>query len=173
MKNYFNKTLFKITALVLCTVIVTAFSTKHPFYLSVTDLKYNLKEKSIQGTAKLFTNDLEDALAKLYKVKVDLINGKDTASIAKILSDYLKNHLKVKVNTKSLAPALIGYEHEAEAVWLYMEFKNCALPKKLEIDNSFLYEQIKSQINLVHCDVNGNTKSSKVTNPEKNIVFEF
>lgn len=173
MKKYFHKTLYRSGLFILGALLFSSFNLKHPFYLGVTDLKYNSKEKSVQGTVKLFTNDLEDALVKLYNVKVDLINGKDTASISKILGDYLKNHLKMKVNGKAATLSLIGYEHESEAIWMYIEFKNCPLVKKMEIENTFLYEYLKSQINIVHCEVSGQSKSSKVTNPEKNMVFEF
>lgn len=163
----------RILKVLLFSVLFFSFGIKHPFYLGVTDLKYNAKEKSLQGTAKLFTNDLEDALKKNYKVQVDLINGKDKASLNKIIGDYLKNHLKLKINGNALQASFIGFEHESEAIWMYFEYEKCSVPKKIETEISFLYENIKTQINLVHCDVNGKTQSSKVTNPDKNIVFTF
>ncbi|MBA3664860.1 MAG: hypothetical protein H0W61_11725 [Bacteroidetes bacterium] len=173
MPHRSNISWLKLLCLCSLTLLFFSFSLKHPFYLGVTDLKYNAPQKSLQGTVKLFTNDFEDAIKKVYKVQIDLINGKDKESNNTILKDYLKNHLKIKINGKAAALDLIGYENEAEAVWMYVESVNCALPKKIEIENTLLYDQVKSQINIVHCDVKGNTKSSKVTNPEKSIVFDF
>lgn len=158
--------------LLLTALLLFSFTIKHPFYLGVTDLKYNTKQKSLEGTVKLFTNDLEEALSNIYHVKVDLINGKDKESMTKILSDYLRNHLKLKVNAKAAPINLIGFEHEAEAIWMYVEV-SCAPPKKLEIENTLLYDYIKSQINIVHCQVKDNAKSSKLTNPDKKMVLEF
>ncbi|MGZ3920455.1 MAG: DUF6702 family protein [Bacteroidia bacterium] len=171
MNNVLHNHRFVFAKLIFVVFLFCSFS--HPFYLGVTDLKYNSKEKSVQGSVKLFTNDLEDALKKVYKVQIDLINGKDKNSLNKILNDYLKNHLKIKINSKPVTFDMIGFEHESEAVWMYVEILNAALPKKVEIENTLLYDQVKSQINIVHFEVNGNTKSSKVSNPDKNIVFEF
>jgi hypothetical protein len=153
--------------------LFSSFTFKHPFYLSVTDLKYNEAEKSLQGSVKLFTNDLEDALKRIYKVQIDLINGKDKASNTKILEDYIKKNLSVKTNSQAVKLTVIGYEQESEAVWIYLESGETSVPKKVEIENALLYDYLKSQINIVHCEVKGQSKSSKVTNPEKKIVFEF
>jgi len=146
---------------------------KHPFYLGVTDIKYNAKEKTLQSSVKLFTNDLEEALGKLYKQKVDLINGQDKEKLNSLLSDYLKSRLIVKVNGKLQLFTFLGFEHEADAVWMYLEFKNCPTPKKVEVSNSLLYDFVKTQTNIVHCEVNGNKKSAKVSNPEKTLIFQF
>lgn len=167
-----GKTRQPIIFFMLAVLAFVIFSFKHPFYLGVTDLKYNVKDKSLQGTVKLFTNDLEEALKKAYNVKADLINGTDKASLTTILGDYLKKNLKIKVNDKAISLAILGFEQESEAVWMYVE-AGSPQPKKVELENTLLYETIKSQINIVHCEVNGVQKSYKVTNPEKDIRFDF
>ena len=154
-------------------LIIFLGSFKHPLYLSVTDLKYNPKEQAIQGSVKLFINDAEDALKKLNDRSVDLVNPKDTLKTNKILSDYLKKRLVIKVNNEIKNYELIGFEKEQEAIWLYIEAKKCASPKKIEIENSLLYDFLKDQMNIVHMEVNGDKKSSKVNCPEKRIVLEF
>ena len=148
-----------------------AFS--HPFYLGVVDLKYNSKDKALQGSVKLFTNDLEAALKKIHKRSIDLINPKDKDATNKILFDYLKEHLKLKVNSKNDNYKLIGFEHEAEAIWMYIEFDKSEFPKNIEVENTLLYEHLKEQMNIVHLNINNSKKSLKVTNPEKILKFEF
>lgn len=172
---YFNK---NSSATYLAKFLVIAFlffsfKAKHPFYLSVSDLKYNAREKTMQAAVKLFTNDLEEALKKIYAKPVDLINGKDKQTINKLLADYIQKHFVLKVDSKAINFDLIGFEREEEAVWVYIEFKNCPPPKKVEIENSLLYDFIPSQINIVNLDVEGIKKSSKVTNPEKKLFFDF
>lgn len=146
---------------------------KHPFYLGVTDLKYNEKEKSLQGSVKLFTNDLEGALKKNHKNTVDLINVKNKEAVTIILYDYLKKHFELKVNDKKINYKLIGFEREEESVFMYLEFDKSELPKKVEVDNTLLYDHLKEQINIVEIEVNNFKKSLKCTNPEKNFNFEF
>lgn len=154
-------------------ILFFAFAFKHPFYLSVTDLKYNAKERALQGSVKIFTNDLEDALRKLENKPIDLINPKDTAAINKILFSYLQKHLSFKINGKPLSYTMLGFEHEQEAIWIYIESAKCPLPKKVEIENSLLYDFISSQSNIVHLEVNGKRKSLKADCPEKVLRFEF
>lgn len=152
-------------------ILFTAF--KHPFYLSVTELKYNEKEKALQGSVKLFTNDLEDALKKIHQQTVDLINPKDTLHTKKLLAAYLKKRLSIQVNGEPKSYDLIGFEREQDAIWLYIELKNCPAPKKIDIENSLLYDFIKEQMNIVHFEVGGEKKSLKVNYPEKMLSFNF
>ena len=146
---------------------------KHPFYLGVTALVYNAKEKSLQGSVKLFTNDLEGALKKAHNNTVDLINVKNKEAVTIILYDYLKKHFELKVDDKKVAYKLIGFEREEEAVLMYIEFDKTETPKKIEVDNTLLYDHLKEQINIVEIEVNNSKKSLKCTNPEKNFKFSF
>jgi len=154
-------------------VLVFLFSFKHPFYLGVVDLKYNAKEKALQGSVKLFTNDLEGALKKINKQTIDLINPKDKEKTKKRLEDYLKKHLGLKVNNAQVSYECLGFEHQDEAIWIYIELPDCASPKKIEIENSLLYDYISGQSNIVHIEVNSERKSFKVNNPDRLMVFEF
>jgi hypothetical protein len=159
--------------LVFFCIIVLGFSFAHPFYLSVTDLKYNTKEKAIQASVKVFVNDLEAALKKISKKPVDLINPKDTAQTNKLLAAYLATHFNLKLNGEPKTFDFIGFELEQEAIWLFVEFKKCNLPKKVEIENAVLYDFIKDQTNIVNMEVNGKLKNTKVSYPEKKLLFEF
>ncbi len=159
---------------VLVLLIIIFFSGfKHPFYLGVVDLKFNTHEKALQGSVKLFTSDFEASLKKLHKKPIDLINVKDKEATTKIVSDYLNERLKFKINDKPVAFKLVGFENEAEAIWMYIEFEKSYPPKKIEIENTLLYEHLKDQMNIVHLEVNSSKKSMKVSNPEKKLKFDF
>lgn len=145
----------------------------HPFYLGVIDLKYNKNEKAIQGSVKLFTNDLEVTLTKINRKTVDLINSKNKEETSKILFDYLSKHVKLTNNGKLTALKFIGYEIEQEAVWMYVEFSAINQPKGVNIECTLLYEQLKEQINIINLEVNNSKKVSKITNPETTINFQF
>lgn len=160
------KTLFLLLLFFTC-----AF--KHPFYLSVCDLKYNAKEQALQGSVKLFTNDLEDALKKLENKPIDLIHPKDTAATNKLLFLYLQKRLHFTINGKSLTYTMLGFEQEQEAVWIYVEIPKCPAPKKVEIENTLLYDFISGQSNIVHLEVGNQQKSLKVDCPDKKLTFEF
>jgi hypothetical protein len=145
---------------------------KHPFYLGVTDLRYNAKEKALQGTVRLFTNDLEEALKNRLNQPVDLINPKDTAQAEQWLKDYLSAHLSLVVNGKPLPFRLLGYENEQEATWMYIEATACPDPRTLSIRNTLLYT-IRDQMNIIHLEIRDKKKSLKLNNPDAEAVFTF
>ncbi len=173
MKLFLKYTSAKVVKIILFASIFLSFNLKHPFYLSLTELKYDVKTKVLQASIKLFTNDLEEALKKIYKKPVDLINGKDKEEINKILIEYLKKHFLLKAANKIQLFNYVGFEIEAEAVWIYIEYKNCPLPKKLEVENTLLFDFIPAQTNIINCELNTVKKNYKVTNPEKLINFNF
>jgi hypothetical protein len=154
--------------------LLLCFSFKHPFYLSVTDLKYSsLSNSTLQGTVRLTLNDLEEALSKNTKQTVDLITIKDSAQTKKLLQAYLKSHLKIKLDNSFVEYVFLGFEKEQDAIWLYLEVSKCNKPKKVSIENALLYDYIHEQTNIVHFDLNGRIKSSKVKYPDKFVDFDF
>ncbi len=170
---FLKQSIFKVIKVLVFISVFALTSFKHPFYLGVIDLKYTTNEKNIQGSVKLFTNDFEAALKKIYKQPVDLINSKDKVETEKIIADYILKHFSLKVNGQPKSFTVIGFEKEEEAIFTYIEFKNCALPKTIDIETTLLYDYLKEQMNIVHFECNGIKKSVKVNNPDKKIVFAF
>ncbi len=148
-------------------------SSGHPFYLGVTDLNYKPKEQTIQGTVKLFTNDLETALGKINKKKVDLFHVTDTATTHTLLSLYLKTHLSMELNSKARSFDFIGFEKEEEATLLYIEFKNCEYPERMQLKNRLLYDFLPAQTNIVRISIHDSFQSLKAINPESDFLFDF
>ena len=148
-------------------------SLKHPFYVSVIDLKYNTEQKTVQISVRLFTNDLEDALTKLNTKTIDLINPKSAADSDSLLLNYIKQRLSITLNAKPQGLKYIGYEREEESIWAYLEIKQTNAPKTLVIDTKLLYDFLPQQINIVHTEINGVKKSGKVTNPDSKTEFVF
>lgn len=136
-------------------------------------MKYDKKERSIHTSVKLFTNDIEEALKKLNAKKVDLINDSNKKANEELLKVYIQNRLKLKTDGKTRAFDLIGYEREEDAIWIYLEYKNLSTFKKVEIENTLLYDFLDNQINILHFEMNGNKQSSKLNKPEKTLSFEF
>jgi len=169
-----NTQVAKFTLFAFLLLLMSSFHPiKHPFYVSVVELHYKQKEQTLQVSVKLFSNDLEDALQRTSKKNIDLLHPKDQTEIDSILLHYISKRLAIQVNSKTQVLNFIGFEKEEEAVWTYLEIKKCALPKKLNVNTTLLYDYLPQQINIVHADINGTKKSSKVTNPEHYIEFIF
>lgn len=145
----------------------------HPFYVSVVEINYNAKEKQLEIGCKAFTNDLESALEKFINGKLDLASQNDKSKADKAISDYVAKHLQLKLDDRPLTLEYVGSENEAEATWCYFQVGQVNGVKKLEIMDNMLYESYEAQIHIFHITVNGIRKSSKLTNPESSISFEF
>lgn len=136
-------------------------------------MKYDTKQKSMQISARLFTNDLEDALRKTNSKTIDLLNPKFKSEVDSALYKYIKERFHISLDSKAQTLNYIGYEKEEESIWVYLEIKKASLPKKITINTKLLYDYLPQQINIIHTEVNGIKKSSKVTNPESKVEFSF
>lgn len=141
--------------------------------MGVTDIKYNASTNNISISIKLFTNDLETTLRKVSKKNIDILNPKSKSEVDSVLSDYIKQRLKISLNQKIQTMNYIGYEKEDDSIWTYFEIKKAPIPKTLTINTKLLYDYLPQQINIVHAEVNGLKKSIKVTNPDNTIEFNF
>jgi hypothetical protein len=145
----------------------------HPFYVSVVEINYNSKEKELEIGCKVFTNDLESTLEKFINGKLDLASQNDKARADKAITDYVQKHLQIRLDNNPVTLQYIGSENESEATWSYFQVEHINGVKKLEITDNMLYESFDAQIHIFHVTVNGIRKSSKLTNPETRISFEF
>jgi hypothetical protein len=154
-------------------LIFTSAAPHHPIYVSVTEIEYNTKDKTLEISCKIFTDDFEKTLREAYKTYIDLLQPKDKNAMNKLVSDYVQKHLQIKVDEKAVALQFIGYEQEEEGIVSFYQVNNITAVKKLDITNNILYEYKKEQISIIHTHVNGNRKSTKLVNPEDKCSFVF
>ena len=145
----------------------------HPFYVSVSEINHNAKEKTLEISCKLFLDDMEKTLKKQSNAQVELTSPKEPKKAQQQIADYVKKHLAIKIDGKPVVLEFIGYEIEGASLWSYYQVKNVGSVQKIEVTNNLLYEMYDSQIGIVHAQVGGNKKSTRVTNPETSMVFEF
>ena len=171
MKNrYF---IFRNTiSLLFFLLVLTSFNKKiHPFYVSVTEIRVDTQKKAISLSCKMFTDDLQNALYKLYKAKVDLTRRNPVND--SLITRYVKERITVSLKNKSVDLKFVGYEIEEEATWCYFECGLVSDDKVISVKNSILYDFLESQANFLHCYYNGYRKSFKLDNPDQSAVFSF
>lgn len=148
-------------------------ASRHPLYISVTEISYNIKEKTLEISCKIFTNDFETVLGKLAHAKVDLSAPKDKKAVDKLIADYVEKHLQLKIDGKAVPIRFAGSEKEAEATWSYFQANDIAALKKIEIRNSLLYDSFDQEINIMHVSVGGVRKSTRLNYPDEAANLEF
>ncbi len=131
----------------------------HAFHTSLTEIQYNSKEKSLEISIRLFTDDLETALTKFNNGQKILIGGKNDNSEA-VLNKYIQQHFGIISPQKQKKPlSFIGKELEGDATWVYVEIPNSQDFKGHTIYNSFMQEMFDDQTNLVNFLYLGNKKT--------------
>jgi hypothetical protein len=145
----------------------------HPLFVSVTEIEHNAKEKSLEISCKIFTDDFEKTLRTAYNTKVDLSDAKLKPAMDKLVNDYVQKHLKISADGKSTNLTFVGYERIDEGIYSYYEANNIATVKKMEIMDNILYEYKAQQIGLLHVTVGGKRQSTKLVNPESRAVMSF
>jgi hypothetical protein len=146
----------------------------HPIHLSVSEINYSEKDKALQITSRIFLDDLELSIQKqLNKPGLDLLEpGKDFTA-EKLISDYVLQHLSVKLDGKIQKLNFLGFEREDPAVICYIEIENVKKFKTIEIKNDVIMETHNDQSNLVHVTYKGPVKSLRLVRekPADNLTF--
>jgi hypothetical protein len=122
----------------------------HPFYISLTEARYNSSSQRMEIAQKIFWDDLEVALAKESGQKVDFLKPKDPAKLESQIKTYLLAHNQLWVNGKLLTLTYLGYEVDEDAAWFYLESTQAEIPKTVEMRNTILLEDLEGQQNIVH-----------------------
>jgi len=147
---------------------------RHPLFVSVTEMNHNAKDKDLEISCKIFTDDFEKTLSGIYHTKVDLSAPSGKTEADKYVKDYIKTHLQLKLDNKAVTLEYVGFEKENDATWSYFQVSNVSTaPKKIDIVNSILYESYDKQMNLMHVTVGGNRKSTRLNYPDKAVSLEF
>jgi hypothetical protein len=145
----------------------------HPLYISVTEINHNQKDKILEVSCKMFTNDLEAALEKMSKTRVDLSAAKDKPASDKLIGEYVGRHLRLQLDGKPAVLHFVGSEKENDGTWSYFQVNDVPVVKRIDVANDLLYDSFNQQIGIMHVTVNGQRKSSRLDYPEANASFAF
>jgi hypothetical protein len=162
------------SSVVLCLILTGAgVPSRHPLYISVTEIKHNAKDRILEVSCKVFTNDMETVLEKMSGGRVDLSAASTKAASDKLIDAYVEKHLRLKVDGKSVLLHFVGSEQENDGTWSYFQVNDVPAVKRIEVVNELLYDSFNQQINIMHVTVGGVRKSFRLDYPEAAATFEF
>ena len=145
----------------------------HPFFVSMTDINYNSKDKELEISVRIFADDFENALRKYHTAKIDILHPANQQEMNDFVNDYIQKHLQLKVNGQPVQINFDGYEQQSESIWSYFEVKNITNVQKIEIVNSLLHDYNSNEINMLHVKANNKEFSYKLDYPDTNASFSF
>lgn len=133
-------------------------------HVSVTEIEYSEKDKSLQIISRIFIDDLELSIKnKLNYESLDLINPKNGQTTGQLVSAYLKDKIKIRIDGKWATLNYIAHEVEDVALICYLEIEGVKKIRSIEITNQVIQETHEDQSNLVHVTYKGPVKSLRLT----------
>jgi hypothetical protein len=145
----------------------------HPLYITVTEINQNAKDRVLEVSCKVFTNDLEAVLEKMSGSRVDLSSAATKAASDKLIDSYVQKHLRLKVDGKPVLLHFVGSEQENDGTWSYFQVNEVSSVKRIDAVDELLYDSFNQQINILHVTVGGQRKSFRLDYPEAAAVFEY
>ncbi len=131
----------------------------HPFYISVTDIRYSSSNQNLEVSQRIYWDDLEVALANHANFKVDFLNPDDSDTLNELVEKYLLSMMDITVNGKNVQLRYLGYEIEDEAAWFYFETNKVEIPKEVGIKSRLLLDNFDSQQNIFNFYLGNKPKS--------------
>lgn len=154
-------------------LIPILFVIPHPIHISTTEINFNEREKTLEISCRIFTDDFEMVLANQFKTKTDLSNPAMKSAMDSLVSKYIQSHLRIKVDDKLSSYSYLGFEGESDATYVYLEASGITAAKKLDIQVSILHDLYNDQSNILHVKLGGTRKSTKLDYPSTNGTFNF
>ena len=146
----------------------------HPIHVSVSEINYSEKDKALQITSRIFIDDLELSIRHQRKEpEMDLLAPNNGLTTDLLVSEYLKDHFKIKLDGKLQKMKLLGHEVEDVAIVCYIEIENVKKVKDIEVYNDIITETWDDQSNLVHVTFRGPVKSARLMREKPLEVFKI
>ena len=151
---------FKIY-LVLAVVSLLSFTSAHKFYISVSNIEYSEKDKSLQIISRIFIDDFEDLLEERYNIKPQLATKNELENVNTYIANYISGQLTIKVNGEAKKINFIGKKYEDDVMKCYLEIPNISKAnlRSIEVSNKVLFDMFKEQQNIIHIKINDERKS--------------
>lgn len=157
---------------VFLSLILTAL---HPLHVSVTEIKFDAKDKELEITVRIFLDDLEEAIRQERKqASLDITNPGTGLTVDLLVSNYLTTRLTAKVDNKVVVIKYLGHEIEGDAIVVYAYAPNVKKLKTIDVHHTTITEVYEDQSNLVHITVGDKTRSLRLMRdtPDGKIAFE-
>ncbi len=144
-----KKIFFLFCILLLGVGVLTSARPRHEYHVSVTRMRYEVAQKTLEISVRTFTDDLEKGLSQAHEnQRFELRNGDQNNAY---LEQYLRKHFAVAGPDRQLrAFRYIGKEQEADATWIYLEVPFSGNPEGWVMRHDLLMETFDDQVNMVN-----------------------
>lgn len=137
--------------------------TTHKFYVGIYQINHDAKKKMIQVTARIFVDDINDALEKKFHKKTYIGEKNESTEDENLLKKYLSEKFLLKVNGEKKLLTFLSKEMENNVLICYLNIREISKIKTLEVENSIITEIYDEQQNIIQANFNGEKKNLLLT----------
>lgn len=159
--------------LFLILIPLLAFTGIHKYYISVTQIDYIEETQSVQITSRIFIDDFEKLLRDRYDESITLAGKEESKTVDLYMERYLKEKLKIKINSEVSNLVFIGKKYDADVVKCYLEIVDIEKITTFEVSNKTLFDVFEDQQNIVKTKINSKQKSFILFPQKDNAVLKF
>lgn len=154
-------------------LVAALCSMLHPFFISMTEINHNSKDKVLEVSVRIFADDFENTLRNNCGCKVELIKPINRIATEKLVAAYLTKRLQISIDAKPVELEFLGIQLEEGSVWSYFESRNVASVRRIDLMNDILYDFSKQQINMLQVKANGKERTDKLEYPASRYSVAF
>jgi hypothetical protein len=158
----------------MISMMLTFNASYHPLHVSLLNIDYSTNKPTINLAFKVFTNDIEFAIAHDYNVLLSMGKPNENPDAQRYINTYVSNTFKLVIN-KNYQPKLVykSKEINEDAVWLHYDIPINTKIKELVIRNAILMDVYDNQVNLVIIAINGNEKGYQLTSYDQEVNIKL
>ena len=146
----------------------------HPLHVSVTEINFDEKERTLEIMMRIFIDDLETTMRKRHGIHdLDILNPKGK-TIDDLMKEYLAAAFQISLDGKQQSLNYLGNEKDGDVFIFYVEVSKVRKWKTISVTNSVLTEVFDDQSNLVHVTSGDIVRSLRLneSNPTGVITFQ-
>ena len=139
--------------------ILTSSTTKHEYYVSVTNIEHAKEQQSVQIISQVFIDDFERLIRQRYDETITLAEEDEPEIVDEYMKRYLEDKLKISINGNAYKFNFIGKEYREDIIYCYLEIENIKNIKSIKVVNRLLFDILPEQQNIVRLKLNDRNKS--------------
>lgn len=162
-----------IKASIFAFIVPLLLSVAHKYYVSVTQITYVQEQESVQIISRIDVADLEYTLQERYDSTIKLTTINEDPKIDELITRYLDQKIKIKINTKETPFTFIGKKYDNDLVVCYLEIENIKEINTIELSNLVLFDLFPEQKNVIKTKINSEVSNLIFTTDDRNQYLNF
>ena len=142
---------------------------RHDYHMSMTEMRYDTKNKRITIATKVFIDDMQNTLKKVYNMPLVFQHTAADSVHNFFFEHYFESRMDITRNRTRLKPQFLGFEYDQDICWIYLEVPNVKPWKELQLSQRIFFELFDDQQNIVHVYSAENKRSSCIFTAQEKV----